>query len=395
MTHSRAKLINTRLAAAAVVAAAAIAVSPSVLGQFGPACSATDPACCPSTQTNGCNVTGISVPNGLQLCQDGTNIHDPVKYPPGGHTTVLCNTQAIDPATWTYGMENDLTPSQEAAPFWNPMMIAMSQGRVVVGHRWSQGTGSGATGSDYCNVYQYNATTNVFTWADQQHAALDNSTLWANWRTQNVCPGQTASNTAAQGTLGSLGDERESQHDGDGGAMVFIKRVDSVRDAQEAVFWIFWPPFGHRSQGGAPSTYNSAISAVGAGPYRASYNMNAVLIAQISTVAGAQMADGIGALDGIDGLYLDQQDLQFQAGAANYPALASGVQAAAKKYGKYLCTVDTTVSPQAMTCVPPTMSLTSADVAKREWPLRRIGADGMPFRADRIASITSRSNAKE
>jgi hypothetical protein len=380
-----------------VVAAATIAASPSVLGQLGPVCSPTDPTCCPSTQANGCNVVGITVPNGLNICEGtGTDIHDTTIFTPG-HVTVLCNTQAIDPATWVYGLENDLTPAQEVAPFWNPMMAAMAQGVVVMGTRWSQGTGSGPTGSDYCNVYQYNATTNVFTWADEQHAPLDNSTLWAVWRGgPYTCPGQTLANTAAPGELGSLGDERESQHDGDGGAIVFFKRTDSIRDAQEAIFWLFWPPFGHRSLGGAPSTYNSRITSLGAGPYRASYNMNAVLIAQISTVAGAEAANGIAALDGIDGLYLDQQDLQLQSAAGgNYATLAAGVQAAAQEYGKYLCTVNTTVTPEVMTCVPPALSMSAADMAKREWPLRRIGADGMPFRADRIAGVASSSNTKE
>ena len=146
---------------------------------------------------------------------------------------------------------------------------------------------------------------------------------------------------------------------------MFFRPVNSVRDAQEAVFWSFWPPFGHRSQGGAPSNYDTKINQVGAGAYRDSYNMNAVMIAQIATVAGAQAADGIAALDGIDGLYLDEQDLAFQAaGVANYAQLASGVQAAAQAHGKYLCRVNRTASPNVMTCLPPTM-LSAADMLKR------------------------------
>jgi 2-keto-3-deoxy-L-rhamnonate aldolase RhmA len=368
----RAKLTKARLAAAAVVTAAMIAASPSVLGQS-----------CPSTATAGCNIPGLTVPNGLDICLGtGTNVHADLSLK--GKFTQLCNTQAIDPTTWVYGLENDLTPAQQTAPFWSKMMTAMAQGQVVKGTRWGQGTGSGPTGSDYCNVATYNATNNVFTWADQRHAALDNSTLWANWRSATVC-GLTLATTAAPGALGSSLDERESQHDADGGAIVFFRPVNSVRDAQEAIFWIFWPPFGHRSQGGAPSTYDSAISAAGAGPYRASYNMNAVLIAHIATVAGAQAADGIAALDGIDGLYLDQLDLQFQAaGVADYNTLAAGVQTAARAHGKYLCTVNTTVTPEVMTCVPPAQ-LSAADMAKREWPLRRLDANGMPWGSTRLA----------
>ena len=371
--HSRTKLAKTRLAAAAVVTVAALAASPWILGQS-----------CPAT---GCAIPGITVPNGLTICSGtGTNVHDSTQFHKGNQ---LCNPQAIDPANWVYGPEHDLTPAQQVAPFWNVVATKMAAGLPVIGRRWSA-----PDGSDYCSVAPYvdsGPNANHFTWADQRHAALDNSSLWTYWRSNTICPGLTFDTTAAKGALGSSLDEREAQHDADGGGIVFFRPVNSVKDAQEAVFWSFWPPFGHRSQGGAPTNYNDKITQVGAGAYRDSYNMNAVMVAQIATVDGARAADGIAALDGIDALYLDEEDLSCQsAGVANYSQLASGVRAAAKAHGKYLCTVDRTATPNVMTCLPPAQ-LTAAELATREWPLRRVDQNGMPFGSKQFASIGSGS----
>ena len=193
--------------------------------------------------------------------------------------------------------------------------------------------------------------------------------------------------------MGSSIDEREAQHDADGGAIVFFRPVNSVRDAQEIIFWTFYPPFGHRSQGGNQSAtiYGQLTDQ---GGYRNSYNRNAVMIAQISTVAGARAASGIAALDGIDALFLDDEDLAFQSkGFADYDQLAAGVRDAAKASGKYLCTVDRTVEPNVMTCTLQA-KLAAANIAKRE-PLRRLDGSGMPMGSTRMAGIVGRANRED
>src|SRR5882757_4035544 len=211
MMHSRAKLTKTRLAAAVVVAVAAMAASPLVLGQS-----------CPAT---GCDIPGITVPNNLNICAGtGTNAHDTSQFPHGA-SIKLCNTQPIDPANWVYGPENDLTAAQQTAPFWNVVQTKMAAGLPIVGRRWSA-----SDGSDYCSVAPYvdsGPNANHFTWGDERHAALDNSTLWDKWRTNTNCPGLTTfESIAAKGALGSSLDEREAQHDGDGGAIVFFRPVN-------------------------------------------------------------------------------------------------------------------------------------------------------------------------
>ena len=364
--HSKSKRAKTRLIAAAVLAAAATAASQSVLGQA-----------CPAT---GCTLPGITVPNGFTTCPTtGTNVHS--SFPLG---TTLCNNQPIEPATWVFGPSNDLTSAQQAAPFWNPVQTKMMAGQPIIGRRVS-------TADGYCSVATYDDMNNHFTWVDQRHSGLDNSQIWPMWL--NNCPGLDNAHTAARGALASSIDEREAQHDTDGGAIMFFRPVNSVRDAQEAVFWTFYPPFGHRSQGNTQTGFYGALTA--AGGYRNSFNRNAVMIAQITTVAGAQAVSGIAALDGIDGLYLDDQNLAFQsAGVADYNALANGVRAAARANNKYLCTVDRTANPNVMTCLFQT-TLSAADIANREWPLRRLDSDGMPLGSIRTASVAGSSYTKE
>jgi 2-keto-3-deoxy-L-rhamnonate aldolase RhmA len=295
---------------------------------------------CPAS---GCDIPGITVPNGKTTCGEagGAGVRDSTFNPKTG----LCNTGPIDPATWVYGPRHDLTPQQKSAPLYNPVKARMAQRLPVLGARWGA-----PDGSDYCSVAKYDEARNHFTWADEAHAALDNSTLYAKW--QNYCPGLNYDTTAARGAAGNWADEREAQRDSDGGAIVLIRPVNSVRDAQEAIFWNYWPPFGHRSAGGS-QVYDGKIKETKNAPYRDSYNQNLVMIAQITTVAGARAVADIARLDGIHALFLDEDNLRLQStGVADYNQLANAVRAAAKSHNKYLCTVDRKATPQVMACNP-------------------------------------------
>lgn len=326
------------LGAAALAMTAWVAASSTVLAQGGAGLPPKTPVC-PDT---GCKIPGITVPNELNTCANGANVHDTAKFDP---KSVLCNSGPIDPATWVYGPRHDLTTEQKNAPFYNQVKARIAQGLPFMGTRWGA-----ADGSDYCKVAKYDEASNHFTWADEAHAPLDNSVLYAKW--QSYCPGMTYDTTAARGAAGNWVDEREAQRDSDGGAIVLIRPMNSVRDAQEAIFWNYWPPFGHRSQGGS-NVYDDAIKATKNAPYRDSYNQNLVMIAQITTVAGAKAAADIAKLEGIHALYLDEDNLQLQASAGgDYGQLAAGVRAAAANAKKYLCLVDRKATPQVMTCKP-------------------------------------------
>jgi len=429
MKCSRAKPSKTSLTVAAVVAAAAMAVCQWGFAQAPPGwptppappslTSETGTATCPST---GCDIPGLTVPNGLTMCTagpnttlwPGTDVHDSTVF---NRATQLCNYQAlvpsgnglagtainqsgIAPATWVYGPDQDLTAAQLAAPFWNPVQTSMAAGLPIYGTRVSTGTG-------YCSVAAYVAQKNDFTWVDERFSPLENSETWAFWANNAAVNGigqpapcaltntmGIAGGVAARGVEGSSLDEREAQHDADGGAILFIRPVQSVRDAQEAIFWNFYPPFGHRSQGntnGGGAT--SAPSA--AGSYRDSFDRNAVVFAEIYNVAGAQAASGIAALDGIDGVYLDAENLAFQSGGGwFYERLVSAVTAAVQANSKYLCTANRAVTPNTMTCTLQT-KLGAADIPNREWPLRRLDANGKPYVAKTFAANANAANREE
>ena len=375
---------GAKLAKAGLVAAAAIAVIATVgVGQSRSQVSNgvvtstnTQATSCPSTAANGCNVAGITQPNGLDICQGtGTNVHKSdttADYAANNMlwTTQLCNTQPIDPATWVYGPNYDLTLLQAAAPFWNKVMVSMTQGLTITGTRWAD-----PYGSDYCATAVYQQGTNDFNWADEMHSAIDNSGLWAAWEAPSAATycGLTQTALAERGAFGSSLDEREAQHDADGGGDVFMRPVTSVRDAQEAVFWTFWPPFGHRSLGFSTGQYNTVITANGDAPYRSSYNMNIVMMAVIQGRAGAEAANEIAALDGIDALVIDRQDMAKQ--AQNFSDVANWVAkvtAAASKNKKYLCTLNWSATPATISCTGPALQFGGY------WPNRRLDANGMP-----------------
>ncbi len=427
MKRSRGKPSKTSLTVAAVVAAAAMAVCQWGFAQDPPGApnttSETGTATCPYT---GCNIPGITVPNGLDICTagpdltlwPGTDVHDTTVF---NKATQLCNYQALNPsgaigsngtainqagiapATWVYGPSMDLTAAQLAAPFWNPIQTSMAAGLPIYGSRVSTGTG-------YCSVAAYVAQQNDFTWVDQRFSPLENSETWAFWGDVAVVNGEgqsapcatltnntmgSAGGPAARGTEGSSQDEREAQHDADGGAIFFIRPVQSVRDAQEAIFWDFYPPFGHRSQGNTNGAAGATSAPSTSGGYRDSFDRNAVVFAEIYNVAGAQAASGIAALDGIDGIYLDAENLAFQSGGGHfYQRLVSAVTAAVKANSKYLCTANRAVTPNTMTCTIQT-TLAAADIPNREWPLRRIDANGKPYVAKTFAVNANAANREE
>jgi hypothetical protein len=158
-------------------------------------------------------------------------------------------------------------------------------------------------------------------------------------------------------------DERDGQHTSDGGAIIYIFPMDSVDDAEESAFWVYFNPIGHHSTGGnqlgsvytgntlspPPAPGQTGIGVTDAGGQRNSVNRNTVLIAQIGSVEGAQAAAAIASHDLVQAIYLDEPDLASKAGAS-FTTLANGVKAAAKANNKHLCLVDRTTTPHTMTC---------------------------------------------
>ena len=269
------------------------------------------------------------------------------------------DTKTIDPDTWAYGPNSDLTPEQQAANYWNPVKARIVAGLPFIGRRVSApGVG---TGSPHCNVAEYNVNSNHFTWIDMVHSGLVYSQVWPMW-VNTACPLLNFTTRAARAVQLPL-DERESQHAADGGAIIYIFPIDSVEEAQEAAFWTYYPPVGHHSQGGSqlgrsiPATRfrrtargADQISVNAAGGQRNSFNRNAVLIAQIGSVEGAQQASRIAEIDGIQAIYLDEDDLESRAGHFDWDPGAASSGPPRSHHGKHLCTVDRTTAPHTMNC---------------------------------------------
>lgn len=329
--HSRMQQREKRLLGAALFAAA-IGASPSALAQMG-ICPLTGQPPIPATAP--CNVPP---PN------PGFGIPDP---------------GLINPDTWGFGPANNLTPAQQTAQYWNPVKARIVAGLPFTGKRVST-PGVGA-GSAYCNVAQYDVNNNHFTWIDMLHSGLGYSQTWP-MMVNTACPGLTFTTRTARAVQIPI-DERDGQHTSDGGAIIYIFPMDSVDDAEESAFWVYFNPIGHHSTGGnqlgsvytgntlspPPAAGQTGIGITDAGGQRNSVNRNTVLIAQIGSVEGAQAAAAIASHDLVQAIYLDEPDLASKAGAS-FTTLANGVKAAAKANNKHLCLVDRTTTPHTMTC---------------------------------------------
>ena len=316
----------------ATLFAAAIGASPAALAQMG---------ICPLT---GQPPIPAAAPCNVPPPMPGFGIPDP---------------GLINPDTWGFGPANNLTPAQQTAQYWNPVKARIVAGLPFVGRRVST-PGVGA-GSAYCNVAQYDVNNNHFTWIDMLHSGLGYSQTWP-MMVNTACPGLTFTTRTARAVQIPI-DERDGQHTSDGGAIIYIFPMDSVADAEEAAFWVYFNPIGHHSTGGnqlgsvysgntlspPPAPGQTGIGVTDAGGQRNSVNRNTVLIAQIGSVEGAEAAAAIASHDLVQAIYLDEPDLASKAGA-NFTTLANGVKVAAKTHNKYLCLVDRTTAPHTMTC---------------------------------------------
>jgi hypothetical protein len=147
---------------------------------------------------------------------------------------------------------------------------------------------------------------------------------------------------------------KEIQHATDGGAIVIMINVDNVAQAQQVVQRAYYPPIGARDLG--PSQYDTVYPAsVTGGNYVGSYNDNVVVIAIIGTVAGVSEANAIAAVPGIHALFLNTMNLEsdsgYLQGSQDFFKLDQAVRVATQANQKYLCTADRTATPQTVTCV--------------------------------------------
>ncbi len=252
-----------------------------------------------------------------QAAPAGVDSHAIDKALPGA-----VNQGPLDPSTWKYGHAWD---APKGAKIWNPVKLKMMEGKKVTG-----GTLFAATDpSTYCAMANAGYD---FIWVEHQHDARD----WQD--TQNMfgaCPYAKA----VPGVRVAYTDEREEQHALDAGALVLVvPTIRSYAEALKARDWAYFPPLGHRSNGGgqAARLYKDVP-----GGYRATANDNIVLILMIETLGGLKDADRIAKIPGVDAIFAASGDLGnhsgYKQGDPDYEREINIVHDAAIKAGVRLC----------------------------------------------------------
>lgn len=93
-----------------------------------------------------------------------------------------------------------------------------------------------------------------------------------------------------------------------GAAGVIVPMVESLAEAKAMITAAKFPPLGNRSYGG-----RRIIDRTGRGYYK-SANRATLLILQLESNEAVDLADGLAAIDGVDGLFLGPDDLMIRAG---------------------------------------------------------------------------------
>jgi 2-keto-3-deoxy-L-rhamnonate aldolase RhmA len=125
-----------------------------------------------------------------------------------------------------------------------------------------------------------------------------------------------------------------------GAAGVIVPHVDTVDQARRIASAFRYPPLGSRSWGGPSALYG--YKAPGAAEAQAAINPEIFVVAMIESPEGVANAEGIVAVEGIDGLLIGTSDLSAEMGISGqvlHPRIEEAygsVGAACRKAGKFL-----------------------------------------------------------
>jgi 2-keto-3-deoxy-L-rhamnonate aldolase RhmA len=125
-----------------------------------------------------------------------------------------------------------------------------------------------------------------------------------------------------------------------GAAGIVVPHVDTVDQARRIASAFRYPPLGSRSWGGPPALFG--YKAPGNAEAQAAINPEILLVAMIESPEGVANAEGIAAVDGIDGLLIGTSDLTAEMGISGqimHPRVEEAyrsVGAACRKAGKFL-----------------------------------------------------------
>jgi 2-keto-3-deoxy-L-rhamnonate aldolase RhmA len=234
------------------------------------------------------------------------------------------NQGAFDMKNWKYGPSFDAPPNSR---IWNPVKLKLMQGGKVTG-----GTLFSATDPEtYCAMANAGYD---FIWTEMQHNTRDWNQVARMWR---ACPNAKA----VPGVRLAYADEREIQHATDAGALVIVvPTVDTVEEAERARDFVYFPPFGKRSNGGGQAFDGNMWGSVPGG-YRQTINDNIVLIVMIETLEGIKNVAEIAKVPGVTAVFAASGDLGnfsgYRQGSPDYERLINIVHDATIAAGKRLC----------------------------------------------------------
>ena len=167
-----------------------------------------------------------------------------------------------------------------------------------------------------------------FLWIEMQHSPLTYEDVA---RMLYACKGSTAipfirvpdateENIQKATDIGALG--------------IIVPQTETVEKAEAAAKWSHYPPFGQRSQGSGQYNY------LWGADYRQTYNDNVLVTVMIEAPFGAEIADKIAAVKGVDVVFAASGDMGsysgYKQGDEVYEGLIGAVRDATLKAGKKL-----------------------------------------------------------
>jgi 2-keto-3-deoxy-L-rhamnonate aldolase RhmA len=165
-----------------------------------------------------------------------------------------------------------------------------------------------------------------FLWIEMQHSPLTYEDVA---RMLYACKGSTAipyirvpdateENIQKATDIGALG--------------IIVPQTETLEKAQAAALWSHYPPLGQRSSG------NGQYGYLWGSDYRQTYNANILVTVMIEAPFGAEVADKIAGVKGVDVVFAASGDMGsysgYKQGDEVYEALISAVRDAATKAGK-------------------------------------------------------------
>lgn len=167
-----------------------------------------------------------------------------------------------------------------------------------------------------------------FLWIEMQHSPLTYEDVA---RMLHACKDSTATPIIRVPDA----TEENIQKATDIGALgIIVPQTETLEKAEAAAKWSHYPPLGQRSQG------NGQYGFLWGSDYRQTFNNNVLVTVMIEAPFGAEIADKIAAVKGVDVVFAASGDMGsysgYKQGDEQYEALISAVRDATLKAGKKL-----------------------------------------------------------